>query len=53
VKISVRQLTTCEIKEKVLNDVVFIGLRSTLGVIFIVHGMLKFDAGFANFLPNM
>jgi len=53
VKISVRLLTTCEIKEKVLNDVVFMGLRSTLGVIFIVHGMSKFDAGFANFLPNM
>ena len=31
----------------------FIGLRSAIGVIFIVHGMGKFNPGFANFLPNM
>lgn len=46
-------LTTAEIKEKTLNDVVFIGLRSALGVIFILHGISKFDPGFANNLPNM
>ena len=46
-------LTTSEIKEKLLNDVVFMGLRSAIGVIFIVHGMGKFNPGFANFLPNM
>jgi len=46
-------LTTAEIKEKVLNDVVFIGLRVTLGVIFILHGIPKFDPGFASNLPNM
>ena len=46
-------LTTSEIKEKILNDVVFMGLRSAIGVIFIVHGMAKFNPGFANFLPNM
>jgi len=46
-------LTTSEIKEKILNDVVFMGLRSAIGVIFIVHGVSKFNPGFANFLPNM
>jgi len=46
-------LTTSEIKEKILNDVVFMGLRSAIGVIFIVHGISKFNPGFAEFLPMM
>ncbi len=46
-------MTTAEIKEKILNDVVFMGLRSAIGVIFILHGMMKFNPGFANALPNM
>ena len=46
-------MTTSEIKGKVLNDVVFMGLRSAIGVIFILHGMMKFNPGFANALPNM
>jgi putative oxidoreductase len=46
-------LTTSEIKEKILNDVVFIGLRSAIGVIFIVHGIGKFNPGFADFLSNI
>ena len=46
-------MTTSEIKEKILNDVVFIGLRSAIGVIFIVHGMGKFNPGFSNFLSNI
>ena len=46
-------MTTAEIKDKILNDVVFMGLRSSIGVIFILHGMQKFNPGFANFLPNM
>ncbi len=29
------------------------GVRATIGVIFIVHGMGKFEPGFANFLPNL
>ncbi len=29
------------------------GLRSSIGVIFILHGMMKFNPGFANALPNM
>jgi len=46
-------LTTAEIKEKILNDVVFIGLRSAIGIIFVVHGMMKFDPEFASYLPIM
>ena len=46
-------MTTAEIKDKILNDVVFMGLRSSIGVIFILHGMMKFNPGFANALPNM
>ena len=46
-------MTAAEIKEKILNDVVFIGLRSAVGVIFILHGISKLDPGFANNLPNM
>jgi len=46
-------MATAEIKEKVLNDVVFMGLRSALGVIFIAHGVSKFDPGFTGFLNNI
>ena len=46
-------MATGEIKSKILNDVVFMGLRSAIGVIFIVHGVTKFNPGFANFLSNM
>ena len=46
-------LTTAEIKEKILDDVVFLGLRSAIGVIFIVHGIGKFNPGFVNFLSSL
>jgi len=46
-------LTLAEIREKILNDVVFIGLRSAIGVIFILHGISKFNPGFAENLSNM
>ncbi len=46
-------MTSAEIREKFLNDVVFIGLRSAIGVIFILHGISKFNPGFAENLPNM
>ena len=46
-------LTTAEIREKFLNDIVFMGLRSALGVIFSLHGISKFNPGFAENLPNM
>jgi putative oxidoreductase len=42
-------LTTSEIKEKILNDVVFMGLRSAIGIIFILHGYSKIgNDGFAS-----
>jgi len=46
-------MAMAEIKAKILNDAVFMGLRSSIGVIFILHGMMKFNPGFANALPNM
>jgi putative oxidoreductase len=46
-------LTSAEIREKFLNDIVFMGLRSTIGVIFVLHGISKFNPGFAENLPNM
>ncbi len=46
-------MTTAEINGKFLNDVVFMGLRSALGVIFIVHGVGKFNPGFSNFLTSL
>jgi putative oxidoreductase len=46
-------LTSAEIREKFLNDIVFIGLRSVIGVIFILHGISKLNPGFAENLPNM
>ena len=42
---------TSEIRDNKLNDIVFMGLRSTIGVIFIVHGLSKFGPGFESFLP--
>jgi putative oxidoreductase len=46
-------LTTAAIKEKILNDAVFAGLRSVIGVIFIIHGTSKFNEGFGGFLSSM
>ena len=36
---------------EILRDASFMGLRATLGAIFIVHGLEKFGEGFAGFLP--
>jgi len=47
-------LTTSEIKGKILNDVVFMGLRSAIGIIFILHGYSKIgNDGFASWLPSL
>ena len=46
-------MTTSEINKSALNDVVFIGLRSAIGTIFIVHGIGKFNPGFTNFLSSI
>ncbi len=36
-----------------LNDIVFCGLRVTVGAIFIAHGIPKFNPGFGGFLGNI
>ena len=46
-------MTTANIKDGILNDAVFMGVRVSVGVIFILHGIGKFNPGFANALPNM
>ena len=46
-------MVTAAIKEKIINDTVFVGLRSAIGVIFIIHGMSKFNEGFGGFLSSM
>lgn len=44
---------TAEIKQSIFNDAAFMGIRATVGVVFIAHGMGKFGPGFAENLPNM
>ena len=44
---------TAEIKGWILNDATFMGLRTTVGVIFILHGSGKFNPGFAGFLGSL
>lgn len=46
-------MALAEIREKILDDIVFMGLRSVIGVIFILHGVSKFNPGFAENLPYM
>lgn len=46
-------MASSEFKEKKLNDMVFMGFRSALGVIFIAHGVSKFNPGFTGFLENI
>ena len=48
------KLATSEIKEKILNDTVFLGLRLVMGVIFIIHGYSKFNNdGFVSWISSM
>ena len=44
---------TAEIKGWILNDAVFMGMRSSIGIIFILHGVGKFNPGFAGFLGSL
>jgi len=44
--------TNAVLKGNVLHDIAFMGLRTALGVIFIVHGTGKFDPGFVGFLTG-
>ena len=36
-----------------LHDIANMGMRATIGVIFIVHGLGKFNPGFAGFLTGV
>ncbi len=39
-------------RENKLHDIAFMGLRTALGVIFILHGTGKFNPGFVGFLTG-
>ncbi|PIW33456.1 MAG: DoxX family protein [Nitrosopumilales archaeon CG15_BIG_FIL_POST_REV_8_21_14_020_37_12] len=41
------------IRETKLNEITHFGLRSAIGVIFIVHGYEKFNPGFSRFLTGV
>jgi len=45
-------LTEAVFRENKLHDIAFWGLRATIGVIFIVHGLGKFGTGFVGFLTG-
>ncbi len=46
-------MTEAKFRENKLFDIAFMGLRTAIGVIFIVQGSGKFDPGFAGFLTNI
>ncbi|QMU54811.1 MAG: DoxX family membrane protein [Nitrosopumilus sp.] len=41
------------IRQSILHDVAHFGVRTTIGMIFIMHSLGKFGPGFAENLPNM
>ncbi len=46
-------MTDAKFRENKLFDIAFMGLRTAIGVIFIVQGSGKFDPGFAGYLINI
>jgi len=46
-------MATAEINGGILKDLTFMGIRSVVGVIFILHGMGKFNPGFVNFISSL
>lgn len=44
---------TAEIRSWIIPDAAMMGLRAAVGVVFIVHGMQKFNPGFAHMLDGM
>lgn len=45
-------MTEATFKQNKLFDIAFWGLRASVGVIFIVHGLAKFNPGFVGFLTG-
>ncbi|RNJ77399.1 MAG: DoxX family protein [Nitrosopumilus sp. H8] len=43
-------VSTAEIRESIFGSTAMLGIRLTLGAIFIAHGIPKFEASFAGFL---
>ena len=41
------------IRQSILHDIAHFGVRLTIGMIFIMHSLGKFEPGFAENLPNM
>jgi putative oxidoreductase len=46
-------LTEAIIKQGKLHDIAHFGIRTVVGVLFIVHSTGKFDPGFSNFFINV
>lgn len=46
-------MAEANIKENKLHDLAHFGIRIVIGIIFIVHGTVKFDPGFIGFLTNI
>lgn len=42
-----------EIRQTILHDAAHLGMRLSVGVIFLVHSLGKFEPGFGQFLPKM
>ncbi|MFQ5572816.1 MAG: DoxX family protein [Nitrosopumilaceae archaeon] len=46
-------MTEAKFRENKLHDIAFWGLRTAIGVIFVVHGSGKFSPGFADWLTTI
>jgi putative oxidoreductase len=46
-------MADAKITENKLHDVAHFGMRAAVGVIFIVHSLVKFTPGFTGFLTNI
>ena len=45
-------MTEANFRENKLHDIAFMGLRTVIGVLFIAHGIGKFNPGFVGFLTG-
>jgi putative oxidoreductase len=45
-------LTEATFRENKLHDIAFCGLRAAVGVIYLVHGISKFNPGFVTFVTG-